>query len=124
MKSNFHLESRQDNQTLHIHLHGTFDGASAFELIRVITDGKDKVDRIYIDTSRLTQALPFGRSILDSHLPKNGLRPALHFSGARAGEILPEGCTLLKTGKQNTHLCSGNCKNCSCRGARLESHGH
>ena len=110
MKSNFHLKSKQENKSLHIHLHGIFDGASAFELIQVIAANEKKVARIYVDTSQLTQTLPFGSSILDTHLPKNGLRPKLYFSGIWADKILPEGCALEKECRHK-----GACRNCQCR---------
>lgn len=116
MKSNFHLKSRQENQALHINLHGVFDGASAFELIRAITEGEHRVERIYVHTNRLTRAFSFGKSILNSHLPKtSSLRPKLNFSGAWATEILPEGCSLLEAGDATGRRCKGDCKNCACR---------
>ncbi|WDP92750.1 MAG: hypothetical protein HUN04_24725 [Desulfobacter sp.] len=121
MKSNFHLETSKKNSEFHINLHGIFDGASAFELLGVIRDGEKQGLTMFIDTSHLKQALPFGRAILESNLPRNEMRTKLNFKGARAGEILPEGCTLLIQGHKNSHTgghkCTGQCKNCRCRRA-------
>ena len=117
MKSNFHVNTRRDNHLLHIYLHGIFDGASAFELIDVILKKEDQAETIQVDTSHLTETLPFGKSILNTHLPKNGLRSRIRFSGAQAGGILPEGCVLLEENHRNAHVCKGTCKNCACRKA-------
>lgn len=38
MKSNFHLKTSKKHD-YHIHLHGVFDGASAFELLNEIQNG-------------------------------------------------------------------------------------
>lgn len=111
MKSNFHLETSQKNQEYHINLHGIFDGASAFELLGAIHDGAKKGLTMFIDTSHLDEALPFGQAILELNLPKNGMRDKLHFKGTQAGDILPKGCHLLT----KEHKCTGDCKNCQCR---------
>ncbi len=116
MKSNFHLEASQKNHEYHIHLHGTFDGASAFELLNVIRDAEKQGLTMFIDTSHLKEALPFGRAILESNLPRNGMRAKLHFKGAWAGDILPAGCNLLSGDRKKIHKCKGNCKNCRCNG--------
>ncbi len=115
MQSNFHVQTREENHLLHIHLYGVFDGVSAFELIETIQKGEHQAKNILVDTSSLTQTFPFGKVILDYHLPKSGLRARIHFSGAWAGDILPEGCTLLEGKPHKTHKCKGNCKNCVCR---------
>ena len=115
MKSNFHLQTRKKNHELHINLHGIFDGASAFELIEVIQDGEKEGLSIFIDTSHLKEAYAFGKSVLDTHLPKNALRTKVHFSGAWAEGILPDGCILFNGVHKKGHRCKGNCKNCKCR---------
>ncbi len=115
MKSNFHLETSTKNQEYHIQLHGVFDGASAFELLNVIREGEKQGMTIFIDTNHLVQALPFGRAILDSNLPKSAIRTRLHFKGALAEDLIPEGCSLLKNSHKKGHKCKGTCKNCRCR---------
>tara|TARA_B100000614_G_scaffold167372_1_gene149098 strand:+ start:285 stop:665 length:381 start_codon:yes stop_codon:yes gene_type:complete len=114
MKSNFHLKTRKKNHELHINLHGIFDGASAFELIEVIRDGEKEGLSIFIDTNHLKEAYVFGKSVLDTHLPKNALRAKVHFSGAWAEGILPDGCILFNGKHKKGHRCKGNCKNCKC----------
>ncbi|MCG8615823.1 MAG: hypothetical protein MI802_06365 [Desulfobacterales bacterium] len=114
MKSNFHLQTRKKNHELHINLHGIFDGASAFELIEVIQEGGKEGLSIFIDTSHLKEAYAFGKSVLDTHLPKNALRAKVHFSGAWAEGILPDGCILFNGKHKKGHRCRGNCKNCKC----------
>ncbi len=115
MKSNFHLETSKRNHDYHIHLHGVFDGASAFELLNVILNEEKEGQTIFIDTSHLKKAFPFGRAILESNLPRNGIRAKLHFKGTRAGDILPTGCKLLTKQDNTDHICQGNCKNCQCK---------
>ena len=115
MKSNFHLEASKKNQEYHIQLHGVFDGASAFELIEIIRGGEKQGLTMFIDTSHLKEALPFGQAILDTQLPKNGIRAKLNFKGAWAGDILPTGCNLLSSHHDKGHKCTGKCKNCRCR---------
>lgn len=115
MKSNFHLETQKKDQQPHIVLHGVFDGASAFELIQAIEKEYKQGDSIFINTNRLVQTLPFGKAILEHHLPKNVLRTKIHFSGIRAKEIIPDGCILNQKKESSSHLCKGTCKNCKCR---------
>lgn len=115
MTSNFSLKTRKHHQDVHIKLHGIFDGNSAFQLIHALQKARDHDRPVFIDTNNLTRAYPFGRTILDRHLPQNAFRTKLHFFGVRAKEIVPEGCTLLKSNKHITHKCRGNCKNCTCR---------
>lgn len=116
MRSNFHLETSKKNTEYHIHLHGTFDGASAFELLEKIRYGDELGLTMFIDTSHLKKTLPFGQAVLEFNLPKNGMRGRLHFKGARAGDILPKGCHLLS--HEKAHKCTGNCKNCRCGHAK------
>ncbi len=114
MKSNFHIQTRKKNRELHIHLHGIFDGASAYELIEIIQEGEKQGLVIFVETDHLKQAFSFGRDILDTHLPKNALRAKVHFSGIWAEGILPQGCVLFNGEHGKGHRCSGNCRNCAC----------
>lgn len=121
MKSNFNLKTRKQNQRFYIDLHGVFDGASAFELVRAIERGYHDNNTVLIDTDRLTSTCSFGKAVLESNLPKSVLRAGLHFSGIRAREIMPEGCTLFN--KMNSkHRCNGDCKNCSCNNKSAPTH--
>lgn len=115
MQSNFSLQIRENKQDVHISLKGIFDGSSAFELVRAIENSRKDNQQIFIDTNRLTHTFPFGQTTLETHLPKNDFRSRLHFTGHRAKEILPEGCSLINAGHPKGHVCKGTCKNCSCR---------
>lgn len=115
MQSNFHLETNTQNQQPQINLHGVFDGASAFELVNAIKQEYKSGSKVFINTNSLIQTCPFGKAILEHHLPKNILRAAIHFSGIRATEIIPHGCTLTQKKKNHQHKCKGTCKNCKCR---------
>ncbi|MCG8567958.1 MAG: hypothetical protein MI747_23060 [Desulfobacterales bacterium] len=113
MESNFYLETQTRNQKLHIKLHGVFDGASAFELIDKIQEYPEQ--RIVIETGSITRAHDYGRHILQCRLPKAVKRSRLLFSGDHARRIMPQGCRLLKHGHGKDHVCTGRCKNCTCR---------
>jgi len=115
MQSNFYLKIRNPNQQPLINLYGVFDGASAFELINAIKQKYKQSGNILINTNSLIQICPFGKAILEHHLPKNVLRSKIHFSGIYAKEIIPNGCTLSKKKGKNPHKCKGTCKNCKCR---------
>ena len=114
MQSNFHLETKKQDQQSHINLHGVFDGASAFELVHAIKQEYKHGSNVFINTNSLIRTCPFGKAILEYHLPKNVLRAKIHFSGIRAKEIIPDGCTLSQK-KSHPHQCKGTCKNCKCR---------
>ena len=118
MTSNFYLQTREENLVLHIDLHGAFDVAAAFELIRVIHEREACMDKIVIDTGHISEILGFGKSMLNAHLPGDSLRSKLHFTGTGAGEMLPDGCRLMKP---HGHRCRGTCKRCACRKAKAET---
>lgn len=111
MESNFHLETSRKGHEYHINLHGVFDGASAFELLGAIRHGEKQGLTMFIDTNHLREALPFGRTILELHLPKNCNRQKFNFKGCRAEALLPKGCRLLDHHKKG-HKCTDECKNC------------
>jgi len=115
MKSNFRIKTQKHDQNLYIELSGIFDGASAFELTHLLSQEQEHSNSVFIDTERLTQTFAFGKAILDFNLPKDIKRARFNFSGCRAEEIMPSGCTRCSTTKSNPHKCSGNCKNCTCR---------
>lgn len=121
MDGNFSLKTHQNNKDLHIHLQGTFDGSSAFELIQTLKRRNSHNNFVFIDTSHLTETLPFGKTILDTHLPKNKSRIRLHFTGSHARSIIPRGCTLLKGSSNKKRSCGGTCRNCKCKSNHIRS---
>jgi len=122
MNSNFNLKTQRQNHHFRIDLHGVFDGASAFELVRAIERGYDNNNTVLIDTEHLTSTCSFGKAVLESNLPKRVLRAGLHFSGIRAKEIMPEGCTLFNSKDSEHHRCNRDCKNCSCQNKSVPTH--
>ena len=112
MESNFYLETQTRDTDVHINLHGVFDGASAFELIQNIEAHPDR--NIVIETQAVTRTMDYGRHVLKWQLPKRVKRSRLHFSGDHAKKIMPAGCRLLKQKNGKPHICTGNCKNCTC----------
>ena len=115
MATNFYLETNHYYHDLHINLHSAFDGSSAYELIRTINDQQDIFKAVFIDITHVTSAVPFGKAVLNSHLPQKKFRARLYFSGSFAKDIIPNGFVLLKGNTGKTHNCSENCKNCVCR---------
>lgn len=115
MQNNFFIETTQHHNDLYLTLNGIFDGSSAFELIQTIKNEEYINKFVFIDTTNLTSAIPFGKAILDTHLPKNKNRAKIHFKGSHAKSIIPEGCTLLKGKTPKKHVCKGTCKNCKCK---------
>ena len=116
MENNFTMETHKQDKALHIDMKGTFDGASAFALIHEIGNGiYDATHSIYVETKDISKVYPFGRAILASNLPKI-CRKCVHFSGAMADRIAPEGCAIANGDlHQGCHKCTGNCENCPCK---------
>ena len=114
MENNFHLKTRLHHNDLHIHLHGSFNGSSACELVRTLQHKSHISKSVFIDTTHVTRTFPFGRAVLEAELPKKGLRRQIHFTGNFARDIMPEGCILLNGNVKKKHACNGNCKNCLC----------
>lgn len=114
MNPNFHLNIRRHDESLDIMLHGRFNGSSAHELMHAILKETRHCLPIHIHTQGVTHADPFGKAVMESLIPNRELRSRLHFSGALAREISPEGCVFLPEDKQRGHVCKGNCKTCAC----------
>jgi hypothetical protein len=115
MENNFTMDTQRQDKNIHIDMKGTFDGASAFALIHEIGDGiYDATNNIYVETNEISKVYPFGKAILDSNLPKK-CRKCVHFSGAMADRIAPEGCAVENEEiHQGGGKCTGNCENCLC----------
>ena len=120
METDFHIKAKINHNDLLIQLQGTFNGSSAFELANILKINSNISKSFFIDTDQITQIFPFGRAILNTELPKKGIRKRLHFTGSRAKEIIPEGCVLLNGNFKKKHVCTGQCKNCKCRQLKLK----
>lgn len=107
MQPNFYLKTQKQNSDLYINLHGVFDCASAWELTNTIKKEYYENKAFYIDTGKVTQTYSLGKIVLDLNLSSSIKRNLIHFSGLKATDIMPEGCTLFKK-----HQCRGNCTEC------------
>jgi hypothetical protein len=63
MASNFKLFFYEKGDSLHLKLHGDFDGTSALELINALKKIPDKSFQIFIDTEYLSNISSFGRDV-------------------------------------------------------------
>ena len=91
MAINFKISIRRDNDCLHLKLNGHFDGSSAYELIHLIKKLCRSSCKVYIDTGRLKQIYPFGRSTFQSNLYLLvGQGISIVFVGENARQMLPE----------------------------------
>ena len=117
MTHHFQLKTDTRDNEVFIHLHGTFDGSSAFALLSVIAGETEEKRHFVINTDGLRRAYPFGKTVLEWHLPQGDLRTKLHFTGKFAHELVPAGCPLSQGRALPAHACgcSEECKNCTCR---------
>ena len=68
MASNFQIFSCKTRDSLHLKLHGDFDGNSAHELINTLIDADSNFWEIFIDTDGLKTVHPFGRAVFEKNL--------------------------------------------------------
>ena len=68
MASNFQLFHYQNRDTLHLHMHGDFDGTSAYELINALKNQIKKNLAIFIDTNDINQIHAFGIDVFQNNL--------------------------------------------------------
>ena len=63
MASNFQLFQIPNRDSLHIHMHGDFDGTSAHELINALKKQNRDCYTVFIDTNDLNQIYTFGIAV-------------------------------------------------------------
>jgi anti-anti-sigma regulatory factor len=68
MASNFKLNSYQKSNSLHLKLHGDFDGNSAFELINALKENRAGFNNILVDTNDLTLIHSFGKEVFQKNI--------------------------------------------------------
>lgn len=91
MAANFQISLHRNNASLEVNLTGDFDGTSACELLNILSEQCDSVDRVLVDTSRLKEIYPFGLDTFQSNLYRlKGKRIRLLFTGKNATSIAPE----------------------------------
>lgn len=75
MALNFQILTHKTRDSLHVKLHGDFDGSSAHELFNTL-ENNTGFDQIFIDTNDLKTIHPFGRDVFKKNIGRfsNGLR--------------------------------------------------
>ena len=68
MASNFQLFYLQNADSLHLQMHGDFDGTSAYELINTLKNQKRDYFSVFIDTSDLNIINTFGIEVFRKKL--------------------------------------------------------
>jgi len=68
MASNFRIAVHRNSNSLDLKLMGDFDGTSASELLNVLEEKCNSVDRVLINTSGLKEIYPFGQDTFQNSL--------------------------------------------------------
>lgn len=68
MASNFQLFHYQNRDSLHLHMHGDFDGTSAYELINALRTQIKENMAVFIDTNDINQIHGFGIDVFQKNL--------------------------------------------------------
>lgn len=97
MASNFKIVVRRKKGKLYLKLDGDFDSSSALELLGVLQDHCEGVDRVFIDTSNLQGVCSRGRTLFHSRLLHAVDHRSVGFvlTGENAFRIAPEGSNML-----------------------------
>ena len=91
MTSNFRIFLHQNRNNLHLKLSGEFDGSSAHQLINTLKNHYGNARNIYIHTSSLSSAHPFGLVVFK----KNCAIDNLIFTGEYANALAPAGSNII-----------------------------
>ena len=90
MASNFKAFIHRNSDNMHLKLMGDFDGSSAYQLLKLLTQNGLAASKIFIHTSALKAIVPFGRDVFHSNLDQlKGKSLRLAFTGDRAAELSP-----------------------------------
>jgi len=90
MAANFRIVVNRARGNLHLRLAGDFDGSSALDLIRVLTEECGSANRVIIHTNGLREVHPFGKAVFQRQLPPAGkINPSIVFIGKHAEDIAP-----------------------------------
>ncbi|RJP78332.1 MAG: hypothetical protein C4522_13085 [Desulfobacteraceae bacterium] len=89
MASNFRVFTHRNGENVHIKLSGGFDGASANELLYILSRYTGNTEKIFIHTDGLSYVHSFGRDVFQSkcRLQKD-LIPHLVFTGQAGSEMV------------------------------------
>jgi hypothetical protein len=90
MAANFKIFVNRERDNLHLRLAGDFDGSSALDLIRVLSEECGSANRVIIHTDGLRGVHPFGKAVFQRQLPPAGkISPSIVFIGKHAEGIAP-----------------------------------
>jgi hypothetical protein len=90
MASNLEIFTQRSKGQLELNLVGDFDGTSAFELLDVMAQNLENINRICINTDNLKKIYPFGLEVFQNNLYKLKNHPfCIRFVGRNAGQIAP-----------------------------------
>lgn len=70
MASNFKIFIQRTNGQLQLNLVGDFDATSAYELLDVLAQNLENINRVYIQTDNLKKIYPFGWEVFQNNLYK------------------------------------------------------
>jgi anti-anti-sigma regulatory factor len=91
MATNFRISVHKNAEDIDLKIIGVFDGTSAYELLHALATYGHHTSRIYIDTSCLKEANPFGLQVFQDNLDLlKGAHLELIFVGEHAPELAPE----------------------------------
>jgi len=91
MAANFRISLHRNNASLELNHTGDFDGTSACELLNILSEKCEGVDRALVNTSRLRRIYPFGIDTFHNNLYRLKGKPiCLVFTGKNAASIAPE----------------------------------
>jgi anti-anti-sigma regulatory factor len=68
MASNFQLFHFANRDSLHLQMHGDFDGTSAYELINTLKKQNGDYFEVFIDTNDLNEINTFGIEVFQNNL--------------------------------------------------------
>lgn len=119
MRPNFQIESKKSEGAWHIDPVGDFDGASALELIDLLSNQYNGEGRVLIDTGRLQNLCPFGCRMFQCQFHQCRI-PAgrVSFRGEKGYALAPEGSRVVVEPEKHKCRCNGNCVNCPCAGKK------
>jgi len=96
MAGNFRVVVHRNSDSLHLRLEGDFDGSSAHQLLCMLGESGNKINKVFIHTNGLKEIHPFGKAVFHRNLKDfNTRRADLVFPGDKGPEIAPQGHRLL-----------------------------
>jgi hypothetical protein len=112
MSDFYELNPESRNGNLYVKAKGTFDGAAAWSLIRLIQNWYKGAGRVFVDTRQVSEVKPFAASILESRITISLLpRERLFFKGRLGLDLAPLGCKVILESPNQSCGCPNSCRN-------------